>query len=30
LRAVIGWGRYAELFVYDDKTRTFSGNSSAG
>ncbi len=23
LRAVIGWGRYAELFKYDDRTRTF-------
>jgi NitT/TauT family transport system ATP-binding protein len=23
LRAVIGWGRYAELFSYDDATRTF-------
>jgi NitT/TauT family transport system ATP-binding protein len=23
LRAVIGWGRYAELFTYDDPTRTF-------
>ena len=24
LRAVIGWGRYAELFAYDDETRTFT------
>jgi NitT/TauT family transport system ATP-binding protein len=24
LRTVIGWGRYAELFTYDDTTRTFS------
>ena len=24
VRAVIGWGRYAELFVYDDKARAFS------
>jgi NitT/TauT family transport system ATP-binding protein len=24
LLAVIGWGRYAELFTYDDRTRTFS------
>jgi len=24
LRAVIGWGRYAELFTYDDETRTFT------
>jgi NitT/TauT family transport system ATP-binding protein len=24
LRAVTAWGRYAELFAYDDKTRTFS------
>jgi len=24
LRAVTAWGRYAELFVYDDKTKTFS------
>jgi NitT/TauT family transport system ATP-binding protein len=23
LRAVIGWGRYAELFTYDDRTKTF-------
>ena len=23
LRAVIGWARYAELFTYDDRTRTF-------
>ncbi len=32
LRAVIGWGRYAELFAYDDETRTFTGdrNDSSG
>jgi hypothetical protein len=24
LRAVTEWGRYAELFVYDDKTKMFS------
>jgi NitT/TauT family transport system ATP-binding protein len=24
LRAVIGWGRYAEVFAYDDHTATFS------
>ncbi|HTW87014.1 MAG TPA: nitrate/sulfonate/bicarbonate ABC transporter ATP-binding protein [Candidatus Binataceae bacterium] len=24
LRAVIGWGRYAELFAYDDRRRMFS------
>jgi len=24
LRAATAWGRYAELFAYDDKTRTFS------
>jgi len=30
LRAVTGWGRYAELFAYDDETRTFSSDSSAG
>jgi NitT/TauT family transport system ATP-binding protein len=24
LRAVIGWGRYAELFAYDDRKRMFS------
>jgi NitT/TauT family transport system ATP-binding protein len=24
LRAVIGWGRYAEVFAYDDDSRTFS------
>ena len=30
LRAVIGWARYAELFTYDDQTRTFkTGNGSA-
>jgi len=23
LRAIIGWGRYAELFSYDDQARTF-------
>jgi NitT/TauT family transport system ATP-binding protein len=23
LQTVIGWGRYAELFTYDDRTRTF-------
>jgi len=23
LRAVIDWGRYAELFEYDDASRTF-------
>jgi NitT/TauT family transport system ATP-binding protein len=23
LRVVIGWGRYAELFTYDDRTRSF-------
>jgi len=23
LRTAIGWGRYAELFTYDDRTRTF-------
>jgi NitT/TauT family transport system ATP-binding protein len=23
MRAAIGWGRYAELFTYDDRTRTF-------
>jgi NitT/TauT family transport system ATP-binding protein len=30
LRAIIGWGRYAELFVYDDKTRRFSVPPPAG
>ena len=30
LRATIGWGRYAELFAYDDKTRTFRIDHSAG
>ena len=24
LRTLIGWGRYAEIFAYDDRTRTFS------
>ncbi len=30
LRAVIGWGRYAELFTYDDDTRTFGLDHSQG
>ena len=30
LRAVIGWGRYAELFAYDDKSKTFSVITKAG
>ncbi len=29
LRAVTAWGRYAELFAYDDKTRTFSTIANA-
>ena len=29
LRALIGWGRYAELFTYDDKTQTFCTNHPA-
>ena len=30
MRAAIGWGRYAELFAYDDRTRTFGlGMNSA-
>lgn len=29
LRAIIGWGRYAELFTYDDETRMFTTNGSA-
>ena len=28
LRAVIGWGRYAELFTYDGETRTFTARCS--
>jgi NitT/TauT family transport system ATP-binding protein len=24
LNAVIGWGRYAELFIYDETAQTFS------
>ena len=24
LRAVVGWGRFGELFAYDDETSTFS------
>ena len=28
VRAVIGWGRYAELFTYDDETRTFTSRDS--
>jgi NitT/TauT family transport system ATP-binding protein len=30
LMTVIGWGRYAELFTYDDKARSFIGTNSAG
>jgi NitT/TauT family transport system ATP-binding protein len=30
LRTVIGWGRYAEIFSYDDARRVFSGNHSEG
>jgi len=29
LRAVIGWGRYAELFAYDDETRTFTARNTS-
>ena len=29
LQAVIGWGRYADLFTYDDKTRTFSTTNNS-
>jgi NitT/TauT family transport system ATP-binding protein len=29
LRAVIGWGRYAELFTYDGKTRTFTARNDS-
>ena len=30
LRAATAWGRYAELFAYDDKTRMFSAVPSGG
>jgi NitT/TauT family transport system ATP-binding protein len=30
LRAVTGWGRYAELFGYDDKSRHFMSTGAAG
>jgi NitT/TauT family transport system ATP-binding protein len=30
LRAATAWGRYAELFAYDDKTRMFSAIPPAG
>ena len=30
LRTLIGWGRYAELFAYNDQTRMFSANHSTG
>jgi NitT/TauT family transport system ATP-binding protein len=30
LRAATAWGRYAELFAYDDKTRMFSAVPSLG
>jgi NitT/TauT family transport system ATP-binding protein len=30
LRAAIGWGRYAELFSYDDERRSFSLPASSG
>jgi NitT/TauT family transport system ATP-binding protein len=29
LRAVIDWGRYAELFAYDDETRTFTTTNNS-
>ncbi|MGA8566600.1 MAG: AAA-associated domain-containing protein [Candidatus Binataceae bacterium] len=29
LQAVIGWGRYADLFTYDDETRTFSTTNNS-
>jgi NitT/TauT family transport system ATP-binding protein len=29
LRAVTAWGRYAELFAYDDRTHTFSAITNA-
>ena len=29
LRAVTAWGRYAELFAYDDRTRMFSAITKA-
>jgi NitT/TauT family transport system ATP-binding protein len=29
LRVVTGWGRYAELFVYDDKLRRFTAIGTA-
>ena len=29
LRAIIGWGRYAELFTYDDEMRTFRARNGA-
>jgi len=30
LRTVIGWGRFAEIFAYNDQTRMFSANHSTG
>jgi len=30
LRTAIDWGRYAELFSYDDRTRTFGRNDAKG
>jgi NitT/TauT family transport system ATP-binding protein len=30
LRTAIGWGRYAELFTYDDRTRTFRCDPPGG
>jgi NitT/TauT family transport system ATP-binding protein len=29
LRAVTAWGRYAELFAYDDRTHSFSAIAKA-
>jgi NitT/TauT family transport system ATP-binding protein len=29
LRAMIGWGRYAELFEYDDRRRSFTGTTES-
>ena len=30
LRTAIDWGRYAELFAYDDRTRTFGRDEAKG
>ncbi len=30
MRTVISWGRYAELFAYDDRKRSFVAHDAPG